>query len=368
MKLSLPRIHLAKGLDVVVRIVERRSTIPILSSVLLTAAPGQGLTVTTTDMDMTATTRIEADVERAGTLTVPVARLHDIAKKLDEKSTVSLDATESNVLVKAGRARFTLQTLPAQDFPEIAQGEFECSFTIPAKTFSRALQKTSFAISTEETRYYLNGVFMHTTEAELRFVATDGHRLSRIILDAPNVAAVASGIIIPRKAVTEFQRLAAAAGDDDVHIEVSAQKLRVAIGATAIITKTVDGSFPDYERVIPTQNDKKTAIDREAFKSAAERVATINSERGRAVKLAFAPDALTLSAQNPDMGSASEQFEIDANFGSLEIGFNAAYLIEILEHFAGDTVEMQLNDSNSPTIITGGRDPDLLTVIMPMRV
>jgi DNA polymerase-3 subunit beta len=370
MKLTIPRKPLAQALDAVVRIVERRNTIPIMSNVLIVATSG-GIEITATDCDMTATARVEADVATPGRLTVAAGRLHDIVKKLDEKATVSLDASDTALAVKAGRAKFNLSTLPAADFPDLGAGEMTARFFLPAKTLARGLQKSAFAASTEETRYYLNGVFMHIFtsggDTALRFVATDSYRLARVECAMPEGAADLSPVIIPRKAVTELMKLASS-HDGDAEIEASATKLRFTIGATTLLTKTIDGNFPDYARVIPTQNDKIAKVDRDAFKSAAERVSTISSERGRAVKLEFADGALKLSVSNPNLGSASEEIESDYQSGPLEIGFNAGYLTEILSQFDGDLVEVKLNDSGSPTLITSPHDADLLTVIMPMRV
>lgn len=401
MKLSLPRADLVKALDFVARTVERRSTIPILSNVRIVAI-SESLRFTATDLDAEAICRIDAKVDEPGALTVPAARLHDIVRKLDEKAQVSLAADESSLTVKAGRARFTLQTLPVSDWPDLSPGEMPHAFTLPVATLARALQKTAFAISNEETRYYLGGVFMHVAETadgpKLRLVATDGHRLARFETEAPEGAAKIPGIIIPRKACSELAKMAKEAPNKDAtaRISLSSSKIRVEIDhdrerladASAsdmdvvLLSKLIDGSYPDYERVIPRQNDKRAELDLEAFARAVDRVSTIASERGRAIKLEFGASEravgerqsepqtgiLKLSVVNADLGSASEEQEADYSAAPLEIGFNAVYLREILGNFEGDRVRVDLNDGGSPTILTSPHDSDLLVVIMPMRV
>jgi DNA polymerase III subunit beta len=371
MKLALHRADLVKALDFVARTVERRSTIPILSNVRLEASAG-ALCLAATDLDAEATSIVAAEVEAPGALTVSAARLHDIARKLDDKANVALAADKDALTLKSGRARFTLQTLPVADWPDLNPGDLPHGFELPAADLARALQKCAFAISNEETRYYLNGVFLHTVDVEgekkLRFVSTDGHRLARFEREAPAGSESIPGVIIPRKAVNEIVKLASADKTATARIALSNSKIRIEIGSSKLLSKLIDGSFPDYARVIPTSNDKKAELDREAFASAVDRVSTIASERGRAIKLEFKPDALTLSVTNAETGSASEEQEIDYAAAPVEIGFNAAYLREILGNFEGDRVEVAMNDSGSPTILTSPHNPGLLAVLMPMRV
>jgi DNA polymerase-3 subunit beta len=389
MKLSLPRQSIAKALDFVVRAVERRSTIPILSNVRLEAQTGDrvGLLLAATDLDMEAKTFIEAEVEAPGALTVSASTLHDIVRKLADKASVSLEGVDpdrersagdgasdinfARLAVKAGRARFNLQALPTTDWPELAAGALPHQFALPAATLARALAKTSFAISNEETRYYLNGVYVHVAETEngarLRFVATDGHRLARFEAPAPESAAGMPGIIVPRKCCAELARLAKDA-EGDVAFSVSDSKIRFEAGAHVLLSKLIDGSFPDYSRVIPTQNDKLAVLDRAGLGEAAGRVATLSSERGRAVKLEFGPDRLALSVNNPDLGAANEEIDADYSSAPLTIGFNSLYLAEALNAFSGDKVRIDLNDGSAPTILRSPADEDLLVVLMPMRV
>jgi DNA polymerase-3 subunit beta len=233
------------------------------------------------------------------------------------------------------------------------------------------VEKTQFAISTEETRYYLNGIFLHTIESDsatvLRAVATDGHRLARVEMPAPPGAQGMPGIIVPRKAVAEIQKLIED-GSDEVGIELSTAKIRLTFNGVVLTSKLIDGTFPDYQRVIPSGNDKRLTVERADFAKAVDRVSTISSERGRAVKLAINEGRLTLSVNNPDSGSATEELEVDYDAGPLDIGFNARYLLDITGQLDGDTALFRLADPGSPTLIQDRDDAPALYVLMPMRV
>jgi DNA polymerase-3 subunit beta len=370
MHITLPRAALAKALDTATRIVERRTTIPILSNVLLRAT-GDTLVLSATDLDMEATIDIAGvDVKTPGALTVPANTLRDVAHKIASEQ-ITLDAADGKMQVRGGRAKFSLLTLPDTDWPDLARGETAYHFSLPAATLNRALEKTDFAISTEETRYYLNGVYMHAIEvagqAMLRAVATDGHRLARFETQAPKGGEAMPGVIIPRKAVKELRAITNGFAGD-IEIAGDGSKINFTAGPTRLLTKLIDGSFPDYNRVIPTQNDNKARFARTELAEAAERVATVAGERGRAIKLEFDEGKLTLSVVNPDVGNASEELEGDYDTGQIQIGFNAGYLRELLGVFAGDQVEIELNDGNSPTIFRSAADADLVVVLMPMRV
>ncbi len=399
MKLTLSRKDLAKALDFAARVVQRRTTIPILSNVRLTAAldasgrrpPGAvgecrserhsmperagingRLTLAATDLDLEAQTSVEAEVAAAGDLTVSAATFAEIVRKLAaDKVSLDFDASNNRLAVKAARAKFHLATLPAADWPTLERGEMSHSFALPAATLARALKKTSFAISTEETRYYLNGIFVHATEAgELRFVATDGHRLARFGMTAPEGSAEMPGVIIPSRAVAELARLAEAAAKEngDIAIEVSPQKILFRAGETTLLSKLIDGSFPDYERVIPRSNDRIVTLSRETFAPALDRVATLVSERGRAVKLAFADDCATLSVTSADMGSATEDLDAGYDGSPLEIGFNPRYVADALNALDGDQARLELIDGGRPAILREREDADFLAVLMPMRI
>jgi DNA polymerase-3 subunit beta len=264
-----------------------------------------------------------------------------------------------------------LQTLPADDFPALSVDDLGHAFTLPAADLKRLIDKTRFAISTEETRYYLNGIYLHAATSDgkptLRAVATDGHRLAQAELPLPAGAKDMPGVIVPRKTVSELVKLVED-GDGEVRIELSPAKIRFTTSRVVLTSKLIDGTFPDYERVIPQGNDKKMEVDNKTFAEAVDRVSTLSSDKGRAVKLAMQDGRLTLSVNNPDSGSASEEIAVEYGFDPLEIGFNARYLLDISERLEGGTAEFQLADPGSPTLIRDGKDVSSLYVLMPMRV
>jgi DNA polymerase-3 subunit beta len=372
MKVTLERAALLKSLGHVHRVVERRNTIPILSNVLLTAGQG-GLQLKATDLDVEMVESAAGDVGMPGSTTVPAHTLYDIVRKLPDGAQVSIEGGNeaSQLTVRSGRSRFTLQTLPASDFPDLAAGEFPHRFELKAADLRRLIDKTQFAISTEETRYYLNGIFLHTLEVEgearLRAVATDGHRLARVEMAAPNGSSGMPGVILPRKTVGEIQKLIED-GEATVSVELSAAKVRFTIGGVVLTSKLIDGTFPDYGRVIPVNNDKRLVVDRSDFAAAVDRVSTISSERGRAVKLSLSEGRLVLTVTNPDSGTATEEIEVEYDAEALDIGFNSRYLLDIAAQLEGDTALLRLADPGSPTLVQDREGAAALYVLMPMRV
>ena len=361
-----------KALGHVHRVVERRTTIPILSNVLV-SAEGSSVLLKATDLDLEVTERLPADVSQPGATTLPAHILYEIVRKLPEGAQVSLEGGEDagQLLLRSGRSRFQLQALPESDFPDLAAGEFAHKFKLPAADLKKLIDKTQFAISNEETRYYLNGIYLHAVDSEgqqmLRAVATDGHRLARVEIAAPPGSAGMAGVIVPRKAVNEVQKLIEDL-TQEVAIEISPTKARFSFGDVVLTTKLIDGTFPDYMRVIPAGNDKFLTVERAPFAAAVDRVSTISSERGRAVKLAMADGKLTLSVNNPDSGSAVEELEVDYDAAPLDIGFNARYLLDITNQLDGDTALFKLADPGSPTLVLDRDGAPALYVLMPMRV
>lgn len=372
MRVTLERTNLLKSLNHVHRVVERRNTIPILSNVLI-SADGSELQMKATDLDIEIFEKVPAMVEQAGTTTVPAHMFYEIVRKLPDGSEVMLamDGDSGAMRVTAGRSRFTLQTLPATDFPDITAGEFSHSFAIPAARLGSLIEHTQFAISTEETRYYLNGIFFHAVEdggtLMLRAVATDGHRLARAQIEAPSGCEGMPDVIVPRKAVGEIQKLVE---DEEatVEIELSDTKIRIKVGHVMLTSKLIDGTFPDYNRVIPAANDKQLVMDKAAFASAVDRVSTISSERGRAVKLQLDGGQLVLTVNNPDSGTATEELPVGYEADPLEIGFNSRYLLDIAGQLSGEETVFMLADPGSPTLIRGSGDESAIFVLMPMRV
>jgi DNA polymerase III subunit beta len=370
MKATIERATLLKSLGHVQSVVERRNTIPILSNVLIEANTDGSIRLMATDLDLQINESVEAQVETAGSTTVSAHTLFDIARKLPEGSQVSLEAADGKMAINAGRARFNLSTLPRDDFPVIAEGELPTKFDLPAATLRQIIDSTRFAISTEETRYYLNGIFMHVTDDAdpvLKAAATDGHRLARVTVARPEGAAGMPDIIVPRKCIAELRKLLDEV-DGTVEVSLSPSKIRFVLGAAVLTSKLIDGTFPDYSRVIPTGNDKLLRIDPKSFMEGVDRVATIASEKTRAVKMAVEKDKITLSVTSPENGTATEEVPGDYSSDPIEIGFNARYLMEILQQVSSDTVEVHLADAAAPTLIRENDKAAALYVLMPMRV
>ncbi len=370
MRATVERSHLLKSLNHVHRVVERRNTIPILANVLLRA--DGGLTLKATDLDLEVTETVPAEVGQAGATTVPAHILYDIVRKLPDGAEVSLDTGDGSRLeVKAGRSRFALQVLPEADFPDLTAGDFPTRFTLPASAMKTLIDRTQFAISTEETRYYLNGIYLHVVTVDgkpmLRAVATDGHRLAQAQLAAPSGAEGMAGVIVPRKTVGEIQKLVEEP-EAELTVEISETKIRITLGSVVLTSKLIDGTFPDYVRVIPQGNDKILKVDKAAFASAVDRVSTVSSERGRAVKLALSDGKLELSVNNPDSGSANEEIAVDYPADPIEIGFNSRYLLDVATQLESEIAEFRFADPGSPTLIQDDESGNALYVLMPMRV
>ncbi|MES2338829.1 MAG: DNA polymerase III subunit beta [Pseudomonadota bacterium] len=371
MKATIERATLLKGLSHVQSVVERRNTIPILSNVLIEASGEGTIRLMATDLDLQVDETVAAAVDQPGTTTVSAHTLFDIARKLPEGSQVELAAAEGRLTIRAGRYNSSLPTLPRDDFPVIAEGELPTQFELPAETLKQIIDKTRFAISTEETRYYLNGIFLHTSEEGgqpvLKAAATDGHRLARVTVVRPEGAEAMPDVIVPRKCVAELRKLLDEV-DGSVGVSLSGSKIRFDLGQAILTSKLIDGTFPDYSRVIPTANDKLLKLDPRAFEEGVDRVSTIASEKTRAVKMAVDRDKITLSVTSPENGAAVEEVPGDYASIPIEIGFNSRYLLDILGQIQGDSVEVHLADAAAPTLIRENDKAPALYVLMPMRV
>lgn len=372
MKFSMERATLLRAVAQAQSVVERRNTIPILANVLI-EAEGDTVTFRATDLDIEVLDKAPAQVEKAGGTTVSAVTLHEIVRKLPDGALVTLseDGAAGRLTVAAGRSNFNLATLPREDFPVMASSEYSSNFSAKAAVLRRLFDKSKFAISTEETRYYLNGVYMHVADADggkvLRCVATDGHRLARIDADLPASAEDMPGVIVPRKTVGEMRKLL---DDDDMDIAVSVSetKVRFATPDITLTSKVIDGTFPDYTRVIPQGNTRKMEVDASEFAKAVDRVATVSSERSRAVKLSLDEDRLILSVNAPDSGAAEEELAVAYGDERLEIGFNAKYLLEIASQVDRENAVFMFNSSGDPTLMREGNDTTAVYVVMPMRV
>ena len=371
MKLTIERSALLKSLSHVQSVVERRNTIPILSNLKLDAGDGK-LALNATDMDLDIIESVAAEIATPGATTAPAHTLYDIVRKLPEGAQVEIDADgEGQLVLSSGRSRFTLTCLPTDDFPVLSGGDLGHEFTLTVAEVQALIDKTRFAISTEETRYYLNGIYLHTAERDgtpvLRAVATDGHRLASIEIPLPAGAKGMPGVIVPRKTVGELRKLV----DEttaDIAVGLSDTKICFSFDDTVMTSKLIDGTFPDYQRVIPEGNDKQMDVETKSFADAVDRVSAISSEKSRAVKLNLTSGNLMLSASSPEDGSATEELEVAYQGEAVEIGFNAGYLLDIIRQVEGDSTRLLLSDSASPTILSEVEDTGALYVLMPMRV
>lgn len=371
MKLSIDRAALLRSLNHVQSVVERRNTIPILSNVLMKAEDGV-LSLSSTDMDLEINESVAANITLAGATTAPAHTFHDIIRKLSDGVDVEieLNAEGTQMTVRSGRSQFKLSCLPVADFPEISANELPNGFSIPASDLRALIDRTKFAMSTEETRYYLNGIYVHEADKDgvkvLRAVSTDGHRLARFEMPLPDGASGMPGVIVPRKAVGEIRKLIEDAADV-IQVTLSENKIRFAFDHIVLTSKLIDGTFPDYQRVIPEGNDKIVEVDPRLFTKAIDRVSTISDGKSRALKISLAGKQMTLSASSPESGSATEEMEVNGD-SEMEIGFNAKYLLDITSQIEGEGCRLTLADSGSPTIIQDNSDPSALYVLMPLRV
>jgi len=377
MKLTIERAALLKALGHVQSVVERRNTIPILSNVLLTASQ-TGLAFSATDLDMEIIDETEARVEAAGQITAPAHTLYEIVRKLPEGAEVSLSYTgdDPRLAVRAGRYRVNLPVLPAGDFPMMSSDGLSGQVGVDTTGMMRLIDKTRFAISTEETRYYLTGIYLHTLiedgRALLRAVATDGHRLALAEMPAPEGVTGLPGVIVPRKTIQEARRLMEDTGEN-LEFQLSPQKIRFDFGRAALTSKVIDGSFPDYTRVIPKENNRVMTVDNALFAQAVDRVATISSEKSRSVKLGVESGRITMTVRNMETGQAVEELEVDYEGEPFEIGFNARYLMDVSAQIAGETAEFRFADRAAaatmldPVLVLDPTDAGVQYVLMPLR-
>ncbi|AFX98966.1 DNA polymerase III, beta subunit [Candidatus Endolissoclinum faulkneri L2] len=373
MKITIDRSSFLKPMAHIQSVVERRNTIPILANVLLQAKAGR-LSMTATDMDMDLVNSTVCIVDQPGSITVSAFTLYDIIRKLPNGSEVKLNMDKDSVSlsISAGRSKFLLPTLKADEFPSLPNDQITINFMLSAVNAKSLIDRTRFAISTEESRYYLNGMYLHETQVNnisvLRAVTTDGHRLALMEIPLPESASGIPPVIVPRKAIIEIRKLIDES-EGSVHVAFSKNKLRFNFVDTAITTKLIDGNFPDYERVIPTSNDKIMRLECRSLKKAVERIAIISTAKSRSVKLEINKGNLILSAKNPDNAWATEDMNVDYDSDPIEIGFNSRYLLEIANQFNDSaTVLFHIADKTSPAIVTNEKNDGALYVIMPMRI
>lgn len=360
MKLTIEQPRLATLIQRVIGAVEKRNTIAVLSNVLL-STNGDHLQAKTTDLDMEVTSRAPASTEEEGATTVNAALLAAIVGKMSKGALITIKANENTVWISNDKAEFELATLPVEDFPELASPEYAASFDCPADDLKRLFDLSAFAMSTEETRYYLNGVYLHPADGTARAVTTDGHRLARI--DSV-IAADFPGVIVPRKMVQDLRKLLGDA--DDVTVSVSATKIRFDMGDTVITSKVIDGTFPDYTRVIPAQWKHVVTADADEMKQATDLVALVSGERTKAVKMSFQGGKCELQvASGADKGQ--QVVACETGDATVEIGFNSKYLAELMQVCPGDAVRFKLSGSGDAAIVEPAEGDGVLYVCMPCR-
>ncbi len=375
MKFTTERSAFLKILNHVENVVERRQTIPILANVKIDVTRdlnGENITVKATDMEIEVVETAPVKVQEEGSVTASAHKLLDIVRKLPEGTEVNFELDEKTSLLKiaSGRAKFSLATLPGAEFPTISEGNMPVNFTITSSELQGLFDRTVFAVSTEETRYYLNGIYMHKKmgdkQASLRTAATDGHRLATAAITLPAGAENLDGVIISRKTVGEVQKLASEL-QEDIKISVSDVKIRFCIAGVTLTAKLIDGTYPDYEKVIPSGNDKVAQVEADVLASAVDRVAVI-SEKTKGVHIHLTKDAMRISANASEEGSAEDEVEAEYSGDDLDIGFNSRYVLDILNQCKGAKVKLSMLDSSSPVIVNDLTDSSVTYVIMPMRV
>lgn len=372
MKIVIERNVLLKSLNHFQGIVEKKNAaIPILSNVKFEAS--DVLKITGTSVDLELVEAIPSKISSKGAITIPSGVLFDIVRKLPDGSEVSIETSsdDSKVTIKSDKSKFNLSVLSAVDFPAMSSGEMPTGFKMPADVFARMIDKTKFAISTEETRFYLNGIYFHIAEKDgkkvLRAVATDGHRLALVDTDMPKDAANMPSVIVPRRVIMELRKMLDDASE--VLVEVSETKARFTFGEAVMTSKLIDGKFPDYERVIPQGNDKILDVDCKEFATAVDRVSSVSSEKSRAVKLEAEKNNLSIIASAPDAGSGQEDMEVDYKSAEkIEIGFNSRYLLDVAGQITGKIIRFVMSDGASPTLISDLEDAEVIYVLMPMRI
>jgi len=367
MKITVEQSTLLKALSHTQSIVERRQTIPILANVLLETT-GDFVSLKATDNELEIAEKIPAKVEEEGAVTIPAHKLYDIVRRLPDGAELSLTYSEetNQVNLSAGRAKFALASIAPEGFPSMAREETPFSFDLSAEQLLGLINQTSFAVSVEETRYNLNGIYLHEKNKELLAVATDGHRLACTKIVLPEGAKDIPGVIIPRKTIGEVAKLAGESVET-VHISLSANQIRFKMNDVELSSRLVDGTYPDYEKVIPANNDKTLEADAKALANVIERVSVV-SEKSRGIKLSLRENLLQVSATAVDEGSAEDELDAVYTGEELDIGFNFRYLLDILAQIKGQNVKMLLQDGVSPVILQDAADSSSLFVLMPMRV
>ncbi len=366
MRFSLQREVLLKPLAQVVNVVERRQTLPVLAN-LLARVEGDQLSLTGTDLEVEMVARARVDDAQAGETTIPARKLFEIVRALPDGSKVTISQTTDKVTVQAGRSRFTLASLPANDFPSLDEVDATERVMVGEASLKELIERTAFAMAQQDVRYYLNGLLFDLRDKALRCVATDGHRLALCEAALEHTVQTKRQIIVPRKGVLELQRLLEG-GDRQLELEMGRGHIRVKRDDVTFTSKLIDGRFPDYEAVIPIGADREVKIDREAFRASLQRAAILSNEKYRGVRVEVSPGQLKINAHNPEQEEAQEELEADTKVDSLTIGFNVNYLLDALAALREEHVVLQLRDSNSSALVREASSERCRHVVMPLRL
>ncbi|WP_373187784.1 DNA polymerase III subunit beta [Halopseudomonas sp.] len=367
MQFTIQREALLKPLQLVAGVVERRQTLPVLSNVLL-VVDGNTLSLTGTDLEVELVGRIQLEeAAEAGEITVPARKLMDICKSLPDDVALTLKVEDNKAVIKAGRSRFTLATLPASDFPNVEEGPGSMTFSVSQNKLRRLIERTSFAMAQQDVRYYLNGMLLEINKGQLRAVATDGHRMAMCTLDADIDYQERYQLIVPRKGILELARLLGEA-DDLVSIVLGTHHIRATTGDYTFTSKLVDGKFPDYERVLPRGGDKIVLADRQVLRNAFSRTAILSNEKYRGIRLMLSDSLLKIQANNPEQEEAEEDIAVEYNGSPLEIGFNVSYLLDVMNVLSNEQIKLILSDANSSALVQESESDDSVYVVMPMRL
>ncbi|MBT2767313.1 DNA polymerase III subunit beta [Stenotrophomonas sp. ISL-67] len=366
MRFTLQREAFLKPLAQVVNVVERRQTLPVLANFLVQVQNGQ-LSLTGTDLEVEMVSRIAVDDAQDGETTIPARKLFEIIRALPDGSRITVSQSGDKITVQAGRSRFTLATLPANDFPSVDEVEATERVAIGEATLKELIERTAFAMAQQDVRYYLNGLLFDLRGDALRTVATDGHRLALCETDLEKASGAKRQIIVPRKGVTELQRLLES-GDREIELEVGRSHVRVKRDDVTFTSKLIDGRFPDYEAVIPIGADREVKVDREALRASLQRAAILSNEKYRGIRVEVSPGNLKISAHNPEQEEAQEEIEADTTVNDLAIGFNVNYLLDALSALRDEHVVIQLRDSNSSALVREASSEKSRHVVMPLRL
>ncbi len=366
MRFTLQREAFLKPLAQVVNVVERRQTLPVLANFLVQVQGGQ-LSLTGTDLEVEMVSRIAVEDAQDGETTIPARKLFEIIRALPDGSRITVSQAGEKITVQAGRSRFTLATLPANDFPSVDEVEATERVVVPEAALKELIERTAFAMAQQDVRYYLNGLLFDLREQLLRCVATDGHRLALCETALENGTGAKRQIIVPRKGVTELQRLLEG-GDREVELEVGRSHVRVKRDDVTFTSKLIDGRFPDYDAVIPIGADREVKVDRESLRASLQRAAILSNEKYRGVRVEVSPGQLKISAHNPEQEEAQEEIEADTQVSDLAIGFNVNYLLDALSALRDEHVVIQLRDSNSSALVREASSEKSRHVVMPLRL